>query len=125
MGFKKIDIVNISLLIVIGLFIFVFSYPHLQFVLGWIVGGIVGIVDFLLIRFSLNRPFIIKSNRYSTCKKIRYIMLAITFACCAIYPKIMNIICALCGYMANKISIVLCEGFKTKKGSVKENDYAK
>lgn len=125
MGFKKIDIVNIILLIVIGLFIFVFSYPNTSYLFGWLAGGLAGIIDFLLIRFSLNRPFVIKSSRYTTCKRIRFLMMGALFVVCALYPTIMNIICALCGYMVNKVSIVICEGFKTKKGSVKENGYAK
>lgn len=125
MGYKKIDIVNIILLIVIGLFIFAFSYPSPQYVTGWLIGGVAGIVDFLLIRFSLSQPFVIKSSRYSTCKKIRYIMMGILFVLSALYPKISNIICLLLGYLVNKVSIVICEGFKSKKGSVKENDYAK
>jgi len=103
-----------------------FSYPNTQYLVGWLAGGIAGIVDFLLIRFSLNRPLVIKSRRYTRCKIARYVMMGIIFVLSALYPEISNIICVLIGYMVNKVSIVITEGFKKgRKGSVKDNGYAK
>ena len=125
MSYKKIDIINISLVIVIGLFIFIFSYPQIQYLIGWLVGGIAGIVDFLLIRFSLNRPLVIKSKRYTRFKIARYVMMGVLFVLSALYPHISNIICVLIGYMVNKVSIFVAEGLKKGKGSVKKDDYAK
>ena len=120
MSYKKIDIINISILIVIGLFIFIFSFPEAKYIIGWFVGGIAGIIDFLLIRYSLNRPLVIKSKRYTRCKIARYVMMGVIFVLSALYPEISNIICVLIGYMINKISIVIAEGFKKGKGSVSD-----
>ena len=119
MSYKKIDIINISLLIVIGLFIFVFSFPSTQYIVGWFLGGVAGIIDFLLIRFSLNRPLVIKSKRYTRCKIARYVMMAVVFVMSALYPSVSNIICVLIGYMINKLSIFIAEGFKKGKRKCK------
>ena len=125
MSYKKIDIINISLIIVIGLFIFLFSYPEMKYLIGWLIGGMVGIIDFLLIRFSLNRPLVIKSKRYTRCKIVRYVMMTAAFVIAVLYPNVSNVICVLLGYMVNKFSIVIAEGFKKGKGSVNKYDDAK
>ena len=123
MSFKKIDIINISMIIVIGLFIFMFSYPEIKYIVGWLVGGLAGMIYFWLIRFSLSRPLVIKSKRYKQCKMIRYAMMAAVFVLSVLFPSYSNVICVLLGFMVNKVAIVIAEGFR--KGSVKGNDYVK
>ena len=117
MSFKRIDIINISMVIVIGLFIFMFSYPEIKYIVGWLVGGLAGMVYFWLIRYSLSRPLVIKSKRYKRCKIARFAMMAILFILSVLFPSYSNVICVLLGFLVNKVAIVIAEGFR--KGSVK------
>ena len=125
MSFKKIDILNACLVVVIGLGILLFSYPEYKYLVGWLTGGFAGMVYFWLIRFSLARPLVIKSRRFTRCKIIRYAMMAGIFVLSVLYPQYCNIFCVLLGFLVNKISIIALEGFKTRKGSVRENVDAK
>lgn len=125
MRFKRIDILNAVLVLVVGLFIFLFSCPEYKYLTGWLVGGLAGMVYFWLIRFSLARPLVIKSRRFTRCKIVRYAMMAGIFVLSVLYPQHCNIFCVLLGFLVNKISIIALEGFKTRKGSVRENVDAK
>ena len=125
MRFKRIDILNAVLVLVVGLFIFLFSCPEYKYLTGWLVGGLAGMVYFWLIRFSLARPLVIKSIRFTRCKIVRYAMMAGIFVLSVLYPQHCNFFCVLLGFLVYKISIIALEGFKTRKGSVRENVDAK
>ena len=125
MRFKKIDILNAVLVIVVGLFILLFSYPEYKYLTGWLVGGLAGMVYFWLIRYSLSRPLVIKSKRYTRCKIARFAMMGVLVALAAIYPQHLNVICLLIGFMVNKISIIIMEGIVPGKGSVGKDVNAK
>ena len=109
----------------IGLIIVLFSYPEYRFIVGWIIGGIAGMVYFWLIRYSLARPLVIKSKRYTRCKAARFIMMGVLVALAAIYPQHINVICLLVGFLINKVSIVIIEGIMPGKGSVRKDVNAK
>lgn len=125
MRFKRIDILNAVLVLVVGLFILLFSYPEYKYLVGWLTGGIAGMVYFWLIRFSLARPLVIKSKRYTRCKIARFTMMGVLAAVAAIFPQHLNIICLLIGFMVNKLSIIIMEGLVPGKGSVRKDVNAK
>ena len=120
MSFKRIDILN-AILLVIGVFIFLFSIPECKYIVGWLVGGLAGMVYFWLIRYSLNRPLVIKSKRYTRCKIARFSMMGVIALFSAIYPEYCNIICVLIGFLVNKVSIIIMEGIMPGKGSVRND----
>ena len=125
MSFKRIDILNAILLVVVGLFIFLFSIPEYKYIVGWLVGGLAGMVYFWLIRYSLNRPLVIKSKRYTRCKIARFAMMGGIAVISALYPEYCNIVCVLIGFLVNKVSIIIMEVLRPGKGSVKDNVNAK
>lgn len=108
-----------------GLIILLFSYPEYKYLVGWLVGGFAGMVYFWLIRYSLARPLVIKSKRYTRCKIARFTMMGVLVALAAIYPQYMNVICLLIGFLINKVSIVIVEGIIPGKGSVRKDVNAK
>ena len=125
MRFKRIDILNVILLGIIGIFIYLISFPEYKYLTGWLVGGLAGMVYFWLIRYSLARPLVIKSKRYTRCKIARFAMMGVLVALAAIFPQHLNVICLLIGFMVNKLSIIIMEGIVPGKGSVRKDVNAK
>jgi hypothetical protein len=123
--FKRIDILNAVLVLVVGLFIFLFSCPEYKYLTGWLVGGLAGMVYFWLIRYSLARPLVIKSKRYTRCKIARFAMMGVLVAVAAMFPQHLNVICLIIGFMVNKVSIIIMEGIIPGKGSVRKDVNAK
>ena len=123
MNKKRIETINISFLVVIGMIILLFSYRHLNYFFGWTIGGLLGIINFKLICYFLSKPMdSFFARNLARSRRIRFLIIALAMLLSVLYPHVLNIITLFLGFMVHKIAILICQIIETRQRSVKINE---
>ena len=119
---RKMELINL-LAIVVGVlcllpFSFMFSFSLLA---GFLLGGIIGLINYRLIVLSISAPLINGINRrLRFFKLIRFALIGGAFALAIFFPSYLNVYLVLVGFMLNKLMIIFYELVLNKRKVVKE-----
>lgn len=119
---RKMELINL-LAVVVGVlcllpFSFMFSF---SLMLGFLLGGILGIINYELIVLSISKPLVKGiGKRMFWFKLIRYALIAGAFALAIFFPNYLNVYLVLVGFMLNKLAIIFFELVINRRKVVRE-----
>ena len=115
------ELVNIIAIVLGALCLLPFSfYFSFALLFGFLYGGILGLINYELIVFSISAPLAKGiGKRLVLFKLIRYALIGGSFALAIFFPAYLNIFAMLAGILLHKAIIVLYELVISKRIGVK------